>query len=249
ETIDCIVFWTKDPAPLFPYLDRLDAMGYSYCFAYTITAYGAEVEKHVPEKARAVDTFQALAARIGKVRVDWRFDPIWIRPGYDTAFHVERFAALCEALHGATTRCILSFADAYRHVRLEEASLDTMRAVAKGLAAAAAPYGLPLYTCAETADLQAFGIGHAHCIDPERIAHITGRTIAAGKDPGQRPACGCAQSVDIGAYDTCLHGCTYCYATRHAAAARRACDENAPMITGALPEDAQITTRGKGART
>ena len=44
EVVDGIVFWTKNPEPLLPYLRELDAMGYRYCFQYTITDYGKDLE-------------------------------------------------------------------------------------------------------------------------------------------------------------------------------------------------------------
>ncbi|HEX3030199.1 MAG TPA: DUF1848 family protein, partial [Clostridia bacterium] len=61
-------------------------------------------------------------------------------------------------------------------------------------------------------DLSDLGIGHARCIDPDLIEAISGTRISARKDRNQRKACGCAASVDIGVYDTCPHGCLYCYA-------------------------------------
>ena len=37
---------------------------------------------------------------------------------------------------------------------------------------------------------------------------------------GNRPDCECHESRDIGEYDTCPHGCVYCYAVRNHGAAR-----------------------------
>ncbi len=42
--------------------------------------------------------------------------------------------------------------------------------------------------------------------------------ISAGPRP-TREGCGCFASVDIGAYDTCPHGCIYCYANANRAVA------------------------------
>ena len=39
------------------------------------------------------------------------------------------------------------------------------------------------------------------------------------KDPGQRLACGCIMSKDVGEYNTCPHLCHYCYANTNNAAA------------------------------
>ena len=61
-------------------------------------------------------------------------------------------------------------------------------------------------------DFGEFCIGRARCVDADLLGRLRGVTLKAKKDPNQRPACGCAESVDIGAYDTCLHGCRYCYA-------------------------------------
>lgn len=44
---------------------------------------------------------------------------------------------------------------------------------------------------------------------------------ASKKDKGQRKVCGCVVSKDIGAYNTCPHECTYCYANTSVDVARR----------------------------
>ncbi len=83
--------------------------------------------------------------------------------------------------------------------------------LAKGFADIAGEYGLPLYTCAEAVELSEYGIRHAACIDSAKVERIAGYPIRVERDPGQRPACGCAASVDVGVYNTCPNGCTYCF--------------------------------------
>ena len=99
----------------------------------------------------------------------------------------------------------------------------------------AAKYSLPLYTCAEAGDYTAYGIRHGACIDGQRLGRLVGCPLQTKKDSGQRPACGCVESVDIGAYNTCVNGCRYCYATRSPATAARqyaAHHPQSPMLTG-----------------
>ena len=246
--VDCIVFWTKNAAPMLPLLDELDALGYKYYFEYTVTGYGSALEPGLPEKARTVDTFLRLSERLGPEGVDWRFDPVLLTSSITPAWQLERFGALCRALHGATRRCVFSFADPYPGIRPSIAPLEEtqMRLLAKGFADIAGEYGLPLYTCAEAVELSEYGIRHAACIDSAKVERIAGYPIRVERDPGQRPACGCAASVDIGVYNTCPNGCTYCYATTRPALLRRARAvhaPDAPMLTGWPRGGEQITDR------
>ena len=153
--VDCIVFWTKNAAPMLPLLDELDALGYKYYFEYTVTGYGSALEPGLPEKARTVDTFLRLSERLGPEGVDWRFDPVLLTSSITPAWQLEHFGALCHALHGATRRCVFSFADPYPGIRPSIAPLEEtqMRLLAKEFADIAGEYGLPLYTCAEAVEL------------------------------------------------------------------------------------------------
>jgi hypothetical protein len=83
------------------------------------------------------------------------------------------------------------------------------------LAAMARSRGMEPVACAEDFDLEPYGIGRASCVDSSLISKLRGEPPAdRGRDKGQRLGCGCAPSVDIGAYGTCPALCAYCYANR-----------------------------------
>ncbi len=81
ELVDCIVFWTKNPENM---LDRLELLqDYMYYFQFTLTGYGRDVEPNIPDKrTKVIPVFQKLSAKIGKQRVIWRYDPIFISSKY-----------------------------------------------------------------------------------------------------------------------------------------------------------------------
>ncbi|MDL2314414.1 DUF1848 domain-containing protein [Desulfovibrio sp. OttesenSCG-928-C14] len=248
EITDCIVFWTKNPEPMLDKLKALDDLGYRYYFSFTLTPYGPDLEKNLPPKSRVLDTFKILADRLGPRRVDWRFDPILLSPEYPIQRHLESFGEMCAQLQGYTERCIINFVKVYPHLaaRVRALSDDEVRETARGLAAIAAEYRLPLYNCTEQWDLRAQGIRQSACIDREKIEALTGWPLAARKDPGQPGICHCLESVDIGMYGTCPHGCAYCYATRSAAALRRglaAHDPESPMLSGRPTGQERISDR------
>ena len=241
ETVDCIVFWTKNPIPFEQYLSRIEALGYEqYYFQYTLTAFGSVLEPGLPPIPERVEAFRRLSKRLGPERVDWRFDPIILDDERTPAWYAKEFERLCETLAEHTTRCILSFVDHYVHLgkAFGEASEAAMKETAGLLAPIAERYGLPLFTCAEVCDLSAYGIRHAACVDREKVESLLGCGLNVKKDHGQRPACGCVESTDIGVYNTCVNGCAYCYATKSRRAARQhfaAHDPAAPMLTGPMP--------------
>ena len=252
DKVDCIVFWTKKPLPMFDALGAIDRMGYKYYFEFTVTPYDRRIERNIPPKERLVEMFSRLSDKIGPNRVDWRYDPIIINENFSAAYHLEHFEEMCDALHAKTTRCIFSFVDQYRHVKgVHCVQGDDILTIAEGFSRIAKKFGLPLCTCAETIDLEQFGITHAACIDRKKIESIIGTAIEAKKDDGQRPACGCIASVDIGAYDTCSHGCVYCYATTNEGLATRrvqAHDPRSPLLTGLPNGDELITDRTSGSQ-
>lgn len=245
--VDAIVFWTRHAAPLLPHLAELDDLGYAYYFQYTLTSYPRALEVHTPAMDQALTSFRALSTRIGPARVIWRYDPILLCNLLTVTDHLQQFARIAAALAGYTRQVVISFADLYgKAVRQLDkvpglayvdilTCPDQLATLLDGICQIAARYDLAVSSCAEALDLDAWGIRHGRCIDADLLASACGRRVSAAKDPGQRPACGCARSVDIGQYDTCPHGCTYCYANRSQALAARhlaAHDPESPLLYG-----------------
>jgi hypothetical protein len=235
EAVTALVFWTKNPAPLLPYLTELDRMGWRYYFHFTLNGYPRALEPGLPELAERIVTWRRLAGMIGKDRIIWRYDPVLFTRATDFNYHRRRFAELCAKLGPYTARVMVSIADDYPAARRRLAKLSgqgyglldepqhspEFGRLFTDLADLAGGAGLEIFSCAETFDLRPFGIPPGKCIDADYIRRVFGVAVAAKKDPAQRAECGCVVSKDIGCYDSCLHDCVYCYATRNQQAARR----------------------------
>lgn len=253
DVVDCIVFWTKNPIPMMPYLAEIEAMGYPYVMQMTLTGYGPDAEAKLPPAEERIEAFRAIAERIGAERMVWRYDPILLSDGYPVDWHADNFACLARALEGCTQRCVLSFLDLYPKIRsrlnasgFRSCSNEEMRDIAARFSAIAANGGICLQTCAEKIDLSEFGIRHGACIDGELISSILGFPLDVRRDANQRGECGCVASVDVGEYNTCLNGCTYCYANHSTeAVARHAAmhEADSPLLIGRLSADDRVTER------
>lgn len=234
--LDLLVLWTRDPRSLLPRVREIEDRGIRFYVHLTLTNYPPALEPGAPPLAESLASFQKLAQAIGSGRVLWRYDPILQAEGLGPGFHLENFALLASALEGATARVYLSLLDEYAGTatRLGRAGFRSpLFGSPKGGASAPGlpePYAqllgelaaiarlkniLPL-ACAEPYDLSALGIEPGSCVDAELAARLWGLELPPAKDSGQRKACRCAASVDIGAYGTCPRGCLYCYANRGA---------------------------------
>lgn len=218
EDVDCFVFWTKNPKPLLSRINELD--GYNYYFQYTVNSYGKDMEPNVPSKSKElIDTFIELSNRIGKEKVIWRYDPIVLTDKYDINWHIKYFGELAERLHQYTTKCVISFVDLYvktkrntKELNIAEITETDMDYIAMKFSEICKKYNLELATCCEKIDLEKYGIIHNSCIDGKLIEKLFNIKVDNQRD-NQRMDCGCIKCHDIGAYNTCLHKCKYCYAT------------------------------------
>lgn len=253
ETVEAIVFWTKNPLPLLPHLDEIGRMGYRCGVQYTLNAYDRDVESALPELPQRVSAFRELAARLGPERLRWRYDPILLSDRYTEAWHAAQFAHLADALTGCTDTCVISFLDVYSKNRraLKAAGLHTldegqMRSLGEHLAREAAGRSIRLQTCAERIDLREYGVQPGACLDSGWVSRIAGFPIRRMKDSGQRAECGCVPSVDVGQYNTCLNGCLYCYAnfSRDSVQVNAARHQpESPLLTGVLSLSDRVTER------
>jgi len=219
DVVDCIVFWTKNPKKMIPDIKIIDNLGIAYYFQFTLNSYDQEIETNVPLKTGLIDTFINLSERIGKNRVIWRYDPILLTEKVTIDYHIKYFKYLASKLHKYTNKCIISFVDFYKKCQRNLKPINPIEfndqiklQLAESLQAIALKYDLILETCSEDIELSSIGITHGKCIDDELIQGLCRGKIKIGKDKNQREACGCVTSIDIGAYNTCEHGCLYCYA-------------------------------------
>lgn len=218
SVVDAIVFWTKNPTLMLPYLDQIK--DYTYYFQFTLTAYGPDVEKNLPSKNKIIiPTFQRLSREIGKERIIWRYDPIFFNEQYSMEYHCKYFEVLASKLSDYTEKCTVSFMDMYRNTERNVRGLSIVKdtyemqvELLQRFVEIAKKYGLYIDTCAEIGNFHNIGVEHAHCIDRERIERIGGFKLNVDKDRNQRAECGCVASIDIGTYNTCKNGCLYCYA-------------------------------------
>lgn len=251
EVIDCIVFWSKNPRPMLPRLDELK--DYMYYFQYTINPYDKSLEVDVPKKDGIIDTFKSISEKIGPKRVIWRYDPVLLTEQMNKEYHLRYFEEIAKRLKSYTNTCVISFIDLYKKTQsnlkdteVREPFLHEMIELAAKMCVIAMQYGMKIQTCAEEIALESVGVKHGKCIDNALIEDLLGVKLVVSKDPNQRKECGCVQSIDIGEYNTCAHGCKYCYANfkESVVAQKRAShDPNSPLLIGNLTPDDKVTER------
>lgn len=237
-----VIFWSKNPAPLLPHLPEIEVMGLNYYVQFTLNDYEADgLEPRVPLLAERIETFRRLAERIGPERVIWRFDPLALTDRLTADALLARIGRIAMMLRGCTRKLVISFADIERYRSVQrrlsrhcagarEFTPGEMVSFAARLVDLSGGLGVELATCAEEIELD--GIAHNRCIDDCLLASCFGNDAdlmaflggelfpgeassrSALKDRGQRKACGCIVSKDIGVYGTCGHGCLYCYAQK-----------------------------------
>jgi hypothetical protein len=244
--VDGFVFWTKNLRPFARHLPEIGRLGFPFVIQYGINGYPKELERSVVDAQRSVELLREISGAAGRRVCVWRYDTIAVTSLTPAEFHLGNFERLARGLSGATDEAVISFLHPYRKTvrSMDEAArrhgftwrdpgTEEKKALAASLAQIAAKYGIRLAICAQREYLVP-GAADARCIDAARLADLAGRAIQA-RETGHRKTCGCHESRDIGEYDTCPHGCIYCYAVDDSELARRRFKEHDPTSEFLFP--------------
>lgn len=246
SVVDVIGFCTKNPEPMFPYMDLLRDYG-QYWFV-TITPYGRDIEPNVPDKHHLLDVFRRLSDTVGVNAIGWRYDPIFLSERYTADYHLRAFEQIASALDGYTKTAVISFIDLYPKVRrnfpeVREVPGEARLTLGKEMIRLAQAHGMVLKPCAEGDDLAAYGADCGGCMRISDYEYAIGKRLVVPKRKGARAQCACYLACDIGAYNTCKHLCKYCYANAEVSnvlAQSRLHDPNSPFLIGNYREGDRV---------
>ena len=179
-----VVFWTKNPRPMFKHLDYLDKSIPNYYFQFSLNDYDKEkYEAKVPSVESRIKTFKELSQRLGKKRVVWRYDPLILTKDIDVNELLRRVKNIGNQIHEFTEKLVFSFVDIDIYKKVEnnlkkedvpyiEWTTQNMEEFAKGISQINKDWGLQLGTCSEKIDLDKYGIVHNKCIDDDLMIDL-----------------------------------------------------------------------------
>ena len=222
--LEAIVFWTKDARNLVrhPGLAAITARSPSIVQLTVTGLAGSRWEPGVPPLSAQLPELRELSRSLPRGAVRWRFDPIIPSPDL-----FDRFRAVKETLEsalGTLDGVTVSFPDPYRHavarsvgagLKWPAVRMDEKKRILAALIREFPETAAPLRLCCEPDLLTIPGVAMAKCVDGSLFEQLYAIPLGRlDKDQGQRVACGCSKSTDIGSYAMrCSHHCLYCYAT------------------------------------
>ena len=213
ENVDLILFCTKNPLPIIPYLKEIEK---PILFHITLTPYKKDIEPNVIAKGKIIEGIKKVSEIIGKENTIVRYDPIFISDKYNVEYHKKNFSKLCELLDGYVEKIIVSFIDDYKNVRKNLKTLkykkfteDIYREIGISFSESAKKHNMTVQTCFEDRNLVEYGFAKGECLSKELAYKLTGKEY---KEEWKARKCHCVNMVDIGVYNSCSHYCKYCYA-------------------------------------
>ena len=247
EVVDCLAFCTKNPHPLLSHLEELKQ--FSQFWFVTITPYGKDLEPNVPDKKQVLEDFKELSKSLGKNAVALRYDPILIYDKFNVEMHIKCFDKLLRELRGYTEDCTISFIDMYDKVKRNASDVrrptkDEQIELAKAFAEIGKKNHIVVHACCEKEYLKDYGLDITGCMSKEIIEKAIQNKLVSPKTDHKRMGCNCLLGNDIGAYNTCMHLCKYCYANSNEKLVRENIQKhhpNSPFLIGNLEKEDKIT--------
>lgn len=242
DSVGCIYFMTKNPEPMIRHLDEIEDLGHKSMFQITVTPYGKDTEPGVPDKGKVADSLKEVSEILGKKRVVWRYDPVFFDGRHSMKYHERKFRLFCSEFSGYTERCIFGFLDVYSKFnrfggpKFSVPSPMQREEFMRFAGPVAKEYGIRP-TCCLSGGRPEYGIGSEPCIDGDTMRSLN---IPYDGTPGRlRDGCGCIRNIDVGAYDTCMHDCVYCYANSVSRKGRslKEYDPKSEILFGRVSED------------
>ncbi len=243
--VDAIMFCTKNPIPILPYLEKIDK---PKIFHITLTPYLKDIEPYVPDKVKIIEAIKQVSTMLGSEYTYVRYDPVFINDKYTIEYHIKMFERMCKQLEGYITHIIISFLDDYKNVRKNLKILnpkvltkEDYKKIGENFANIAKIHHMTVQTCFEEENLVEYGFIKEDCLGIELAKKLTGKEKFKKWRARTGGKCNCVEMVDIGVYNTCSHFCKYCYANydeKKVAENMQQHDNNSSLIIGHLkPED------------
>ncbi len=248
KDVDLIVFCTKNPLPIIAHLKEFDK---PIIFQVTLTPYKEDFEPNVPSKDKIIESVKEISNILGKDNLYIRYDPIVVNEKYNLEYHKRAFASLTSILDGYVNKYIISFVDNYKNVernanilKIKELDGADYKFFGENFSSIASSHNATVQTCFEENDLVQYGFIKGECVSKELAYKLTGKKFKSWK----ARKCKCAEMVDIGDYNSCLHLCKYCYANydeKNVLKNNRLHDPNSSLLIGLIKDTDIIKVREK----
>lgn len=252
KDVSLIVFCTKNPNPIIPYLKDLKI---PYLFHVTLTSYNKDIEVNVIDKIKVIEGIKEISRLNGIDNIYLRYDPILLNDRYDKAYHYKAFDKLNKLLLGYVNKYIISFIDDYKNVRehkdtlkLKDISFSDMKEMSINLSKIAKHYNNVVFACGESKELLNYGLDKGECVSLKDAYRLTGKLDFKKQNIRKNINCNCLMTVDIGAYNSCFNLCKYCYANFDESLIKTNIlnhDVNSSLLIGHLKETDFIKVRHK----
>ena len=155
--VDAILFCTKNPIPILPYLKEINI---PILFHVTLTPYHTDIEPNVPDKNKIVNAIKEISKIIGIDNIYVRYDPVLLNDRYTIEYHQRAFHKMCQELSGYVKHIIISFVDEYKNVRhnfkylkLRELTDDDYYKIGTSFSKSAKDNDMTVQTCFEDKNL------------------------------------------------------------------------------------------------